>query len=585
MYSRLKIVTAALLGSTLAVPAVVSAHPPTPLPTCAALATDPRFGLAGNEKLTGITSAIIPATVSPPHAAYCEVDFTDVSLEGRKDGYLVGQTSHMRIRVGLPLAAVDGGTGGGVQGAWNGKVKSLGNGGFAGQVVAVNGSTDTGYVGTGTDTGHNGAITTPAPGQAGAAFGLNPDHTVNYGYILDFAWRAEHHANRWGREIAETYFGKRPTRNYFVGCSDGGREGHALAEHYPNEFDGIVSMSPAVGWERQQFSGGWGNYVANQELHQNGLDPVKFKAVNAKAIQSCDAIDGILDGLIQDTRKCHYDANANVCGQPGADLAPACLTSAEAAVVNKIWDGPRDSHGKKVWYGWERGVGGVLGITPVATGFPNLFGEQLNQYWVHRDPAFDWHTINETQFINEQTNLTKGFRFFSVDNPDLSAFRNHGGKLIASFGNQDQVIPPRGLYNYVQRVFGEMGGVRETQEFYRYFVYPGYSHCGMDINQQFNILVDWVEHDVKPDYIVNQYLPPLFPSRTRKICMYPNTAVYNGSGSTDDATNFHCQTNRQDDAALLEADEVTGNLGNDGDNDRDDRRGIPVTIPPDHVNN
>jgi hypothetical protein len=584
---------AALLGSALVAPillwAASSGEPgtdETALPSCGDLATNPRWGLAGNPRITSVTAVVVAATVSPTHAAYCKVNLTDVSLSGPKDGYLAGQTSHMGIAVGLPLSGTDGGAGG-VQGSWNGKVKSLGNGGFAGRIPGVTGSTDTGYVGTGTDTGHDASITTPAPGQASAAFGLNPDGTVNYGYIFDFAWRAEHHANTWGRRIAKTYYGMGPTRNYFVGCSDGGREGHALAEHYPEEFDGIVSESPAVGWDRQQFSGGWGNYVANQELHTDGLDPVKFTAVNAMAVAACDGIDGIVDGLIQDTRQCHFDANAAVCGKAGAPAMPSCLSPAEATVVNKIWDGPRDSDGKKIWYGWERGTAGVLGITSSLFGpaFPNLFGEALNRYWVHRDPTFDWHTINETQFVTEQTNLTKGFRFFAVDNPDLSKFRDHGGKLIASFGNQDQVIPPRGLYNYVQRVFKEMGGVKETQEFYRYYVYPGYGHCGMDINQQFAVLVDWVENGVEPDYITNQYSPPLFSARTRKICMYPNTAVYNGSGSTDDAANFHCQTNEQDNPALLEADEVTGNLGNDGDNDRDDRHGIPVSIPKDHYNN
>ncbi len=33
--------------------------------------------------------------------------------------------------------------------------------------------------------------------------------------------------------------------------------------------------------------------------------------------------------------------------------------------------------------------------------------------------------------------------------------------------------------------------------------------------------------------------------------MYPNTPVYIGSGSTDDQANFYCQTNAQDDPALL----------------------------------
>src|SRR4029450_4360582 len=209
------------------------------------------------------------------------------------------------MRVGLPLNADDGGTGG-VQGAWNGKIQTLGNGGFAGTVTAVTSATNTGYVGTGTDTGHNSSITSsipnpnppPAtvqvpPSESGATFGLNPDGTVNYGRIMDYGWRGQHHANVWGKRIAKTYYGQKHTRNYYIGCSDGGREGHEMAERYGQLFDGIVALSPALPRDRGGFSGGWGNYAAHQELGQNGLDPLKFQDVNQRARDACDGLDGI----------------------------------------------------------------------------------------------------------------------------------------------------------------------------------------------------------------------------------------------------------------------------------------------------
>jgi hypothetical protein len=95
-----------------------------------------------------------------------------------------------------------------------------------------------------------------------------------------------------------------------------------------------------------------------------------------------------------------------------------------------------------------------------------------------------------------------------------------------------------------------MGGVSKTQEFYRYYVFPNATHCGgagMSTPVLFNALVNWVEHGVAPDHLVAQ----VNPTRTRKVCMYPNTPVYVGSGSTDEEVNFHCQTNTQDDPALL----------------------------------
>jgi feruloyl esterase len=492
------------------------------------------------------------------------VDFTDVTLVGPKFGYLPGQTSKFRIRVGLPLNANDGGKGG-VQGAWNGNIQTLGNGGFAGGVSGVTSATNTGYVGTGTDTGHNSSITNPVPNpnpppltveappsENGAVFALNPDGTINYGRIMDYGWRGQHHANMWGRHLAKIYYGQRHRMNYYIGCSDGGREGHEMAQRFGRDFDGIVAVSPAIHWDRWGFSAGWGNYVARQELGQNGLDTTRFRDVNQRALAACDGIDGIVDGMIQETRRCHYDANDAVCGQPGASTDPTrCLTRAEASVVNKIWDGPRNPDGSKMWVGWERGTQGVSGITPATTGAPTLFGEQINRYWAHKDPFFSWRSISEDQFLVEQRNLTAQFsQYVGSDSPDLHRFKGGGGKMIVSYGNLDQIIPPNGHYNYMQRLFAKVGGVSKTQDFYRYYVFPNAGHCGgagMTNKVLFDALVNWVENGVAPDYLVAQ----VNPTRSRKICMYPNTPVYVGSGSTDDQANFYCRTNAQDDPALL----------------------------------
>ena len=571
MKFRLSALRVALLCAAAGASTTAWTGPPTP--TCSDLATNPAWGLAGNPSIANLTAEITPP--SGASVAYCQLNFTDQTLVGPEFGYLPGQTSKFRIRVGLPLNENDAGTGG-VQGAWNGKIESLGNGGFAGSVTGVTSATNAGYVGTGTDTGHNSSITNPIPNpnpppatvqappsENGAAFGLNPDGTVNYGRIMDYGWRGQHHANLWGQRIAKTYYGRKPSRNYFVGCSDGGREGHEMAQRFGQEFDGIVSMSPAIQWDRWGFSGGWGNYVAYQELGQNGFDTAKFVDVNQRALAACDGLDGILDGMVQDTRACHYNAQDAVCGRPdaSADLA-VCLTAGEAEVVNKIWDGPRNPDGTKMWVGWERGAGNVLGITPATTGAPTLFGEQINRYWVHRDPIFNWRSINEAQFLVEQRNLAKQFsQYIGSDSTNLNTFKGSGGKLIASYGNLDQIIPSYGHYNYMQRLFAKMGGVSKTQDFYRFYVFPNATHCGgagMTTNVLFDALVNWVENGVAPDYVIAQ----VNPTRTRKVCMYPNTPVYNGPGSTDDQASFSCQTNAQDDPALLS--ETTGLLMGEG---------------------
>jgi feruloyl esterase len=563
---RIRLFRAALLFTALSVPTAAWTGPPTP--TCLDLATNPAWGLFGNPSITLLTAVITPA--AGLNLAYCQVNFTDVTLVGPEFGYPAGETSKFRIRVGLPLNVNDGGTGA-VQGAWNGNIQTLGNGGFAGSVTGVTSATNTGYVGTGTDTGHNSSITTtppipnpnpnPAtiqipPSQNGAVFGLNTDGTLNYGRIMDYGWRGQHHANMWGRRIAKIYYGQKHRRNYYTGCSDGGREGHEMAQRFGQEFDGIVAVSPAIHWDRWGFSGGWGNYVAQEELFQNGLATLKFQDVNDRALAACDGIDGIVDGMIQETRRCHYDADAAVCGQSGAsgDLL-RCLTAEEAEVVNKIWDGPRNPDGSKMWVGWERGTRNVGGITSNITGSPTSFGEQINRYWVHRDPFFNWRSIDEEQFLVEQRNLTEQFsQYIGSDSPNLHTLKGSGGKMIVAYGNADATIPPNGHYNYMQRLFAQMGGVSETQEFYRYYVFPNAGHCGgsgLSTPLLLNALVNWVENGVAPDYLIAPINATLTqPARTRKVCMYPNTVVYN-VGDINDQANFSCQTNAQDDPALL----------------------------------
>ena len=147
------------------------------LPACADLATNPTYGLAGNPQISGLTAALQPTSGST--TPYCRVDFVFSGESGPSAGYLPGQSQHLTIRVGLPPNSVDM-TNPIAAGAvpWNSRNRDLGGGGYAGAVGGVTSSTNLGYVGTSTDTGHSGGS---------GSFALNPDGTLNYGLIEDFA--------------------------------------------------------------------------------------------------------------------------------------------------------------------------------------------------------------------------------------------------------------------------------------------------------------------------------------------------------------------------------------------------------------
>src|SRR3984893_17878744 len=168
--SRVLLSSAVLLGTVVAIPAMAA-----PLPTCAQLQNNPANGLAGNPPISNLTATFYPAgaDVIPPSPfgpgssnakPYCRVDFTLSTVCGAAGGYFGSQCQQLNIRVGLPASIADGGSGG-VQGGWNGKKRDLGGGGYAGAVGPVFSSTDLGYVGSSTDTGH--------PASAGGSFALN----------------------------------------------------------------------------------------------------------------------------------------------------------------------------------------------------------------------------------------------------------------------------------------------------------------------------------------------------------------------------------------------------------------------------
>src|SRR4030095_3270689 len=266
-------------------------------PQCSTLANT----LAGLPGIKSATSIIVPT--SGPNVGYCRVDLL----------YGTNPDQNINIRVGLPLNNADGGTGG-VQGAWNGRTQGLGGGGCAGN-LNVTPAVNAGYVGSGTDLGHAGGNCEP---------GVNNDGTYNFQFIEDFIRNAIKQQVLWAKWLANTYYEMRPAYNYWNGCSTGGRQGYLLAQELPDELDGILANAPAIYWTPFQTAQVWGQ-IAMKELTGTAIAPAKLAQVRASAVAACDAQDGIMDGLIDDPRTCHFSARANVCGTPTAP-AQNCLT-------------------------------------------------------------------------------------------------------------------------------------------------------------------------------------------------------------------------------------------------------------------
>ncbi|HEX3342344.1 MAG TPA: tannase/feruloyl esterase family alpha/beta hydrolase [Pseudolabrys sp.] len=528
------------------------------LPNCANLAAQI---LANNKDISAATSAVQPATSTDK--AYCLVNVTVSGLSGPQNGYLPGQKQMIQVATGLPLSSTDGGSGG-VQGAWNGKIQDLGGGGYAGSIAPVTPMTDAGFAGSTTDTGHSAAV--------GGGFALNPDNSLNWGLIRDFAFNGIHAQATWSKKLVQMYYGTKQKYAYWTGCSTGGRQGHQQAQKYPNEYDGILAGDSAFNWDRFIPAELWAQVVMQNETG-GVIAPAKLNAATQAAIKACDGLDGIVDGVIQEPRVCRYSAKALVCKGTTSDAA-TCLTAAEAKAIDKIWDGVVEGGIVRDWFGLERGtplVAGAFGLGLAgATPFP--IPPDHFRFWVEQNPSFDWHSFTEASFIQD---MKKGeIKFHEVigtDDPDLSDFRDSGGKMITYHGLADELIFPRGTYNYYNRVTERLGGLNKVQKFYRFFPYPGNGHCfgnstqpnaplmdtsfasGVQVNATlFKALMSWVEKGVGPDAVVAfNNLDPAQATVSRPICKYPDKLVFKG-GNTNVASNFVCQHQEQDDFLLTD---------------------------------
>ena len=160
---------------------------------------------------------------------------------------------------------------------WNGKYVQLGNGGWAGAINAagLGEPVKRGYAAAATDDGHQGG--------AGATWAIGHPEK-----LIDFGYRAVHETNLQSKAIIRDLFGRAPSRSYFNGCSDGGREALMEAQRYAEDFDGIIAGAPASDWSHL-FTGFIWNARALTETPGSAIPPAKLPVIQKAVLAECDA--------------------------------------------------------------------------------------------------------------------------------------------------------------------------------------------------------------------------------------------------------------------------------------------------------
>src|SRR5687767_1411633 len=98
---------------------------------------------------------------------------------------------------------------------WNGRLQSLGGGGYAGTVAPPTAAVLGGYVGITTDTGHVGSD---------GKFAMKSPGVPNTELQNDFAYRSVHLMAVVGKQVTQAFYDKAPEYSYWNGCSTGGRQ-------------------------------------------------------------------------------------------------------------------------------------------------------------------------------------------------------------------------------------------------------------------------------------------------------------------------------------------------------------------------
>jgi hypothetical protein len=428
----------------------------------------------------------------------------------------------IKIFIGLPLTG------------WNGRFEGVGGGGFSGgSANGVAAPVGQGYAAGSTDTGHEGGS---------GSFALDSTGHMNWLLIRDNAYLGVHEMTVTGQALVEAFYGTAARHAYWNGCSTGGRQGLSEAQRYPTDYDGILAGAPAINWTKLHVEQMWGTVV--MLAAKNPVAQCKFAAAQAAAVAACDAADGVKDGVLENPRACTYDPKSLV----GTSTSCGDFSEGDADVIRKIWQGPRRQDGSFLWYGLQRGgdltgLSSTGGTPPVPR--PNPITLEWWRYFLNQNPQWDYMNLTRASYEQYWDQSVEEFSaVLATDNPDLTAFRDHGGKIILWHGWSDQLIYPEGTIDYYQRVQKQMGGAENTSKFARLFLAPGVGHCaggpGPQPDGQFDAVVRWVEEGAAPDTLKAVKRESGSVTRTRPLCQFPMVAKYKGSGSTDDSANFTC---------------------------------------------
>ncbi|WP_136439896.1 tannase/feruloyl esterase family alpha/beta hydrolase [Pacificoceanicola onchidii] len=379
--------------------------------------------------------------------AYCEVRATALPA--------------INIEVRLPLEG------------WNGKYYQAGCGGFCGilgradagasWINAMRPGLERGYATATSDSGHHGLSVVDA------GWAQDNPHAER-----DWGWRSIGETNRVAQAMIKAFYGTGSDQAIFQGCSTGGRMAHVAAQRYPEMFDGIISGAPAMDYPGLVATKmAWLVQANTAEDGSQILTAAEAGKIGAAVLDQCDAIDGQEDGVIADPRDCTVD------------YSNVGLTNQQMDTLMKWREGPRNSNGDQLYPGgvpegsepfwWLWLTGNDKGRAPLVPAFVTGFGRHMA---FDDDPGVTWSPM-DFDFDKDPARMTQATANYNGDNPDLTAFREAGGKMIVFHGWADAIVTPYKTVEWHEQAQEAAGGAEALADTVALFMVPGLDHCGI----------------------------------------------------------------------------------------------------------
>lgn len=421
-----------------------------------------------------------------------------------------------------------------------------------------------GFAVVSTDAGH-----LNQPGVEGSyLFGADPQARIDYGYNhLPVVTAA-------AKNLIAKMYGRMPHHAYFVGCSNGGRQGMMATQRFPTLFDGVIAGAPAYRAVEASLDA-----MAQVQAYANAAPASKtsdarpllgnaFTAedltfVSKGVLLACDALDGAADGMVNDIRNCHFDASMLQCvnDEDGAN----CLSEKKVTALKDAFAGARANNGQLIYASWpfDPGIASPLwslwkfgspdAMPPQAMNTTLVAGTLSHVFMTPPQMTADLYGFAlsvqpETAFAQaaqrKKPFMQSGIQVMNADSSDIAEFKNRGGKIIFYHGMADGAFSANDTVSYFQQLRTRFG--KDAEKFSRLYLIPGMAHCsGGPATDQFDALsalIAWVEEGKAPDALsakAGSSAP--WPGRTRPLCAYPTQAMYSGKGNIEDAANFTCR--------------------------------------------